>query len=105
MRMIAFLLASAILAAPAFAEDPIQRSSSPSGIQVQGNTSLKAEQDVSVAVAVGRDNSSKNTAAAVKDGVQIQGDTKINAKQKNTSSTTFGKNNTASNEAGVIGGK
>lgn len=105
MRKFVLLLASILIAAPAFAEDPIQRSSSPTGIQVKGNTNLKADQDNAVSVAVGKDNLSRNTAGSIKDSVQIQGDTNIKASQKNVATHTFGKNNTATNEAGVIGGK
>ncbi|QDX82199.1 hypothetical protein B9N43_13655 [Denitratisoma sp. DHT3] len=104
MRVIALLAASAIIAAPAFAQQA-QRSSNPQGVQIQGNTEIKAKQENTAAVAVGEGNVAKNTAGAIKGGTQIQGNTKINASQKNTAAVAVGKNNTAANEAGVIGGK
>lgn len=104
MRVIALLVASAIVAAPAFAQQA-QRSSNPQGVQIQGNTEIKAKQENTAAVAVGEGNVAKNTAGAIKGGTQIQGNTKINASQKNTAAVAVGKNNTAANEAGVIGGK
>ncbi|CAB1367384.1 hypothetical protein [Denitratisoma oestradiolicum] len=104
MRVIAILVASAVIAAPAFAQQA-QRSSNPQGVQIQGNTEIKAKQENTAAVAVGEGNVAKNTAGAIKGGTQIQGNTKITASQKNTAAVAVGKNNTAANEAGVIGGK
>ncbi|WP_222428741.1 hypothetical protein [Denitratisoma sp. DHT3] len=75
------------------------------GVQIQGNTEIKAKQENTAAVAVGEGNVAKNTAGAIKGGTQIQGNTKINASQKNTAAVAVGKNNTAANEAGQIGGK
>lgn len=103
MRMIAILVASAIVAAPAFAQQTM-RSSNPQGVQIQGKTEIKAEQENATAIAVGKDNTAKNTAGAIKGGTQIQGETKIKARQKNTTAVAVGKGNTAANEAGVIGG-
>ncbi len=79
-------------------------SSSSQGVQIQGNTEIKAKQENSVAVSVGEGNTAKNTAGAIKGGTQIQGNTKINASQKNSAAIAVGKNNKAANEAGVIGG-
>ena len=76
-----------------------------SGVQIQGNTEIKADQKNVTAVAVGEGNTAKNTAGAIKGGTQIQGNTKIKATQKNATAVAVGKNNTAANEAGVIGGK
>lgn len=104
MRLITLLIASAIIAAPAFAQQA-QRSSNPQGVQIQGNTEIKADQKNVTAVAVGEGNTAKNTAGAIKGGTQIQGNTKIKASQKNATAIAVGKNNEASNEAGVIGGK
>jgi hypothetical protein len=75
------------------------------GVQIQGNTDIKAKQENTTAVAVGEGNVAKNTAGAIKGGTQIQGNTKIQASQKNTTAVAVGKGNTAANEAGVIGGK
>lgn len=105
MRIITtVLLASALVAAPAMAQQS-QRSSNPQGVQIQGNTEIKASQANTTAVAVGEGNEAKNTAGAIKGGTQIQGNTKITASQKNTTAVAVGKNNKAANEAGVIGGK
>ena len=104
MRLITLFVVSAIIAAPAFAQQA-QRSSNPQGVQIQGNTEIKADQKNVTAVAVGEGNTAKNTAGAIKGGTQIQGNTKIKASQKNATAIAVGKNNEASNEAGVIGGK
>ena len=104
MRIIAILVASVVIATSAAAQS-IQRSSNPQGIQIQGNTEIKAEQESAGAVAVGRSNTAKNTAGAIKEDTQIQGNTEINAKQKNATSVAVGKNNKARNEAGVVGGE
>jgi hypothetical protein len=105
MRLItSALIAAAIVATPAFAQQA-QRSANPQGVQIQGNTDIKAKQENTTAVASGEGNVAKNTAGAIKGGTQIQGNTKIQASQKNTTAVATGKNNTAANEAGVIGGK
>ncbi|HZX29784.1 MAG TPA: hypothetical protein VFF03_00395 [Rhodocyclaceae bacterium] len=104
MRLISLLIASAVIAAPAFAQQA-QRSSNPQGVQIQGNTNIQAENKNVTAVAVGEGNEAKNTTGAIKGGTQIQGNTNIKASQKNATAVAVGKNNTAANEAGVIGGK
>jgi len=106
MRLISLLLASAasiIIATPVFAQQ-IQRSSNPQGVQIQGDTEVKADQDKVRAEAKGEANEAKNAAVAIKDGTQIQGATRVTASQRNTSARAEGKNNKAGNEAGVIGG-
>lgn len=103
MRSLAIILALAA-SMPAFSQE-ILRSSSPQGVQVRGNTDLKASQESSAAVAVGEANTAKNTASAVKGSTQIQGNTKVTTEQKNAKATAVGKNNAAGNEVGVIGGK
>ena len=104
MRKIVTLIASAVVALPVLAQ-PVMRSSSPSGVQIQGNADIKAKQDDAAAVAVGQSSEAKNTSGAIKDGTQIQGNTKIKAEQKNARSVAVGKDNKAANEAGTIGGK
>ena len=109
-RILAIAVVSAF-ASTAFAQasqaGPKGSMSSPNaqGVQIQGNTTIKAEQENVAAVAIGKDNTAKNTAGAIKGGTQIQGNTDIKAKQKNAAAVAIGKGNTASNEAGVIGGK
>jgi len=102
--MITLFVVSALVAAPAFAQQA-QRSSNAQGVQIQGNTEIKADQKNVTAVAVGEGNTAKNTAGAIKGGTQIQGNTKIKASQKNATAVAVGKGNKAANEAGVIGGQ
>ena len=107
MRTITILaasVASIIVATPVFALQ-FQGTSNQKGVQIQGNTEIKAKQEGASATAKGEGNEAKNTAGAIKGGTQIQGNTKINASQKGVSATAEGKGNKASNEAGVIGGK
>ena len=104
MRTITLLIA-AVLVAPAVFAQPVLRSSSPQGVQIQGNADLKAQQETADAVAVGQSNEAKNSAGAIKDGTQIQGNTSIKVEQKNAKAVAVGRDNKATNEAGVIGGK
>ena len=103
VTMVTMLIASAVIATPVLAQQK-QQSTNPQGVQIQGQTDIKAKQDNAKADAQGEGNTAKNTAGAIKGGTQIQGKTTIKAEQKNVTATVKGKNNTASNEAGVIGG-
>ncbi len=80
-------------------------SSNDKGVQIQGNTDIKATQEEAAAVAAGVGNTAQNAAGTVKSGVQIQGNTTVKAKQKKTTAVAVGKHNKAANEAGVIEGK
>ena len=108
---IALIALTAVLSSGAFAQQAASKpgasmgSSNAQGVQIQGNTDIKAKQENTTAVAVGEGNTAKNTAGAIKGGTQIQGNTKIKASQKNATAVAQGKGNTAANEAGVIGGK
>ncbi|WP_306605146.1 hypothetical protein [Azonexus sp.] len=104
MRLLSILIASAVIATPVIAQQA-QRSSNPQGVQIQGNTNIQAENKNVAAIAVGENNTAKNTTGAIKGGTQIQGNTTIKAKQTNATAVAVGKGNTAANEAGVIGGK
>jgi hypothetical protein len=104
MRLISIMIAAAVISSPVFAQQA-QRSSNPQGVQIQGNTDIKADNKNVTAVAIGEGNTAKNTTGAIKGGTQIQGNTNIKASQKNATAVAIGKNNTAANEAGVIGGK
>jgi hypothetical protein len=107
MRFVSLFMASAIMAVsafPAFAQNA-QRSSNAQGVQIQGNTEIKAEQENTTAIAVGKGNTATNMAGAIKGDTQIQGNTKITASQKNATAVAEGKDNKASNEVGVIGGQ
>ena len=75
------------------------------GVQIQGNTEIKASQDGANATVKGENNTAQNTSGAIKGGTQIQGNTKIKSAQKNATANASGKNNKAANEAGTIGGK
>ena len=101
---IALIALTAVLSTTAFAQKSMS-TTNPNAVQIQGNTDIKADQKDVTAVAVGKDNTAKNTAGAIKGGTQIQGNTKIKASQKNATAVAVGKGNTAANEAGVIGGK
>jgi hypothetical protein len=104
MRAFALFIAATLVAPPVVAQLTI-RSSSPQGVQVQGNADIRAKQEDAAAVAVGQANEAKNSAGAIKDGTQIQGNTNIKAEQKNAKAVAVGRDNKATNEAGVIGGK
>ena len=104
MHKVITLIASLLVAVPVLAQ-PVMRSSSPSGVQIQGNTDIRAKQDDTAAVAVGRGNEARNTAGAIAGGVSIQGNTNIKVEQKEAKAVTVGRDNKATNEAGVIGGK
>lgn len=104
MRSMTMLLAL-IAISPQVWSQQIERSSHPQGVQIQGNTEFRAQQEQSTSVAAGEANVVKNTASAIKGGTQIQGNTKVQAVQNNAKATAVGKNNAAGNEVGVIGGK
>ena len=96
MRTISTLIiAAAFAASPACAQKT----------EVKGKTEIDAKQENVAAVAIGKDNTAKNTAGAIKGDTKVQGNTKIKAEQKNAAAVAIGKGNTAANEAGVIGGK
>lgn len=102
---IALIALTAVLSTAAFAQSKTMTSTNAQGVQIQGNTDIKADQKNVTAVAKGEGNTAKNTAGAIKGGTQIQGNTKIKASQKNATAVATGKGNTAENAAGVIGGK
>lgn len=100
-----FLIAAVTLFATSAFAQQVQHTTNPQGVQIQGNTTIKANQSEAAAVAIGEGNTAGSTAGAIKGGTQIQGNTKIHASQKKTAAVAVGKNNTATNEVGVIGGK
>lgn len=75
-----------------------------SGVNIQGNTDIKASGENVNAVAVGKNNRAKNTIGGIKGGSNIQGNTKIHAHGKNVNAVAVGKGNKAENEIGVVGG-
>lgn len=104
MRTPFLLIVSVLIALPVFAQ-PVMRSSSPQGVQIQGNADIRAKQEDAAGIAAGQGNEAKNIVGAIKGGTQIQGNTNIQAEQKNAKAVAVGKDNKATNEAGVIGGK
>lgn len=74
------------------------------GVQIKGNTDIKANAADVNAVATGEGNVAKNSVGAIKGGTQIQGNTKINASAKGMNAVAAGKNNRATNDVGAIGG-
>ena len=103
------IVVAAVLAvsSSAYAQGPVsvQRSSSPQGVQIQGDTMVNANAQNTNAVAVGENNAARTTTGTVKSGTQIQGNTRINATARNVNSVAVGKGNTATNDVGAIGGK
>jgi hypothetical protein len=81
----------------------IQRSSSPSGMKVQGDMSINAVGKNVNTVAVGQNNAAKNAIGAVRSNTNIQGKTRINAVGVNQNAVAVGKGNKAENTVGVIG--
>ena len=64
MRLISMMIAAAVVASPVFAQQA-QRSSNPQGVQIQGNTNIKASQKNATAVAVGKNNTAANEAGVI----------------------------------------
>ena len=99
------ILSGVLAVAHAQGTGAIQRSSSPQGVQIQGDTMINANVQNTQATAVGEGNTAKTATGAVKGGTQIQGNTKINATAKNVNAIAVGKGNAATNDVGAIGGK
>ena len=106
------LFAAVIMAAStvAFAQagiqaDPSSVQATSGGVNIQGNTNIKANAENVNAVAVGQNNTAKNAVGAIKGGTNIKGNTNIKANAKNVNAVAVGKGNTATNDVGVIGGK
>lgn len=97
-------LACALASLPALSEE-IQRSSNPQGVRISGETTFRAQQETTAAVAAGEGNVARNSVTAIRGNVQIQGNTKITAEQKNSRAIAVGNRSAAENEVGVIGGK
>ncbi|MDP2809910.1 MAG: hypothetical protein Q8O34_07140 [Rhodocyclaceae bacterium] len=102
--LIAIILAVSPSIALAQMSIDVQRSSSPRGVQIQGDTDIKARGQNVNTVAAGKDNTAKTAVGAVKGGTQIQGHTEIKASAKNVSTVAVGKDNKAGSTVGAIGG-
>lgn len=72
---------------------------------IKGNTNINAVAGQQTAVAVGKDNTAKNTVGAIKGGTSIKGNTNINAAVGSQTAVAVGKGNKAENTVGQIGGK
>jgi hypothetical protein len=75
------------------------------GVKIKGNTNINAAVGSQTAVAVGQDNTAKNTVGAIKGGTEIKGNTNINAVAGSQTAVAVGKGNKAENAVGQIGGK
>jgi len=96
-----------LLGSAALAQLPegVERSSSPRGFEAKGAVNVNAVGANLSSVAVGQDNTAKNSAGALKENVKIQGNTTINAVSKNATAVAVGKGNAATNDVGAIGNK
>lgn len=101
--IIIFMLAAMPAVVLAQATETVQRSSSPRGVQVQGEMSINAVGQGVNSVAVGQGNTAKNAMGSVGGNVKIQGNTRINAVGVNSNAVSVGKGNKASNTIGSIG--
>ena len=110
MRKSLFVISMLAASTLAFAQAGVQAApgsvqATAGGVNIQGNTNIKADAENVNAVAVGKGNTAKNAVGAIKGGTNIKGNTNINAKAKNVNPVAVGKGNTATNDVGVIGGK
>jgi len=85
--------------------ETVQRSSSPSGISIQGDTTAHAQAQNSTAAAVGTGNTAQNATGTVRGNVKIRGNTRIDAQSHEVNAVAVGKGNRADNAVGAIGGK
>jgi hypothetical protein len=109
MRLITLLIASVVVAAPAFAQQSQSGSgasqySAATGTQIKGNVEINAEQENASAVASADGASARNSVGTIRGDTQIQGDTRISARQRNATAVASGRGSSAANEVGVIGG-
>ncbi len=105
------VIATALSVAATLASAQVAGQASPGSIQVnsggvniQGNTNINAAAGQQTAVAVGQNNTAKNTVGAIKGGTNIKGNTNINAAAGSQTAVAVGKGNTAKNTVGQIGG-
>ena len=108
MKISFLMLVVAMLVGQAYAQqtpDGVQRSSSPSGIQIQGDAAVRSQAQNNAAAAVGTDNQAKTATGAVRGNVQIRGNTRIDAKGRDVNAVSVGKGNQSDNAVGAIGGK
>lgn len=110
MNRLLSTVVAACCALPVAAQLPetVQRSSSPTGIRIQGDTpSVRTPAKNSGAAALGAaDVASTATGAVVNSGnVQIKGSTRIDAQSREVNAVAVGKGNQAGNAVGAIGDK
>ncbi|MEI7611400.1 MAG: hypothetical protein WCK63_00755 [Betaproteobacteria bacterium] len=108
MRKVLLLLMAGSTFAWAQGNEPVPRSSSPSGLrindsaQVGGSGGLNASNAASASGELNNATSSSQQASG-KSAVQIQGNTAIKANARNLNSVAAGRNSAAGNEIGAIG--
>lgn len=106
----AILMACSSLALAQLPGSTVQRSSSPRGMQIQGDAPSSGATSSPVGSSIAATAASAPSATTTRGesqeqgGTQIQGNTRITASGVNTSTTAVGKGNTARSAVGSIGG-
>jgi len=99
------IVATVLSAFSAFAFAQASGGAAAGKVDIKGNTTNIGIAGEQTAVAVGENNTAKNTAGAIKGGTTIKGNTtNIGIAGKQTA-VAVGKGNTAENAVGQIGGK
>ena len=81
----------------------IQRSSSPNGVQIQGNTALGTNVQTVNTSAAGVGNNADAAVGTVRGGTRIQGNTTVNTTARSVNTTAAGVGNAAKTSIGGIG--
>jgi hypothetical protein len=108
MRKILMLLMAVSAFAWAQGNEPVPRSSSPSGLRINDSAQAGGSGGVNASNAASSPGELSNTTsssqqASGKSAVQIQGNTAIKANARNLSTVAAGRNSAAGNEIGAIG--
>lgn len=106
MRKGLIVLLGLVLAGTASAQEVtrIPRSSSPSGLQLQGNSSLTTSSSAIDTLSAGQNNSADSSAGSIQgSGTQIRGNTRITTSVKDVNTAAIGKGNKADSNIGAIG--
>ena len=106
MRKILMLLMAVSAFAWAQGNDPVPRSSSPSGLRINDSAQVGGGLNASNAASVSgelNNATSSSQQASGKSAVQIQGNTAIKANARNLNAAAAGRNSAAGNEIGAIG--
>lgn len=101
------VVAGSVTSVQAQVPEAVQRSSSPSGIRIQGDGAARASAEhgnVNPSGAVSATENNPMTASGpAKGGVKIQGNTRIEARGRDLNAITTGKDSKAGNAVGTIG--